>query len=66
MKRFGHEPPYFESQNKDLKKVVGKRKEQATGVRAIIKGKHLLTVGEIYDKITGSKSATQQRREYRD
>ena len=53
----------LESQNKDLKKVVGKRKEQATGVRAIIKGKHLLTVGEVYDKITASKSTTQQRRQ---
>jgi len=52
----------LESQNKDLKKVVGKRKEQATGVRVIVKGKQLLTVGEVYDKITSSKSATQKCR----
>ena len=49
----------LESQNKDSKKVVGRRKEQANGVRAIIKGKHfkLLTVGEVYDKVDGAHSA---------
>jgi hypothetical protein len=51
----------LESQNKDLK-VVGTRKEQANGVRAIIKGKHLLTIGEVYDKVDGAQRAAHQRR----
>ena len=52
----------LESQNKDLKKVVSKRKEQANGVRAIIKGKHLLMVGEVYDKVESTNRATKQCR----
>ena len=31
----------LESQSKDLKQIVGKRREQLNGVRAIIKGKPL-------------------------
>jgi hypothetical protein len=52
----------LESENKDMNNVLRKRKEQANGVRAIIKGKNLLTVGEVYDKIVDKKSATQTRR----
>jgi hypothetical protein len=41
----------LESQNNDLKKIVGKRQEQANGVRAIIKGKHLHSVGKYMTKL---------------
>ena len=62
MEKYWARTSVLECQNKDLKKVVGERKEQANGVRAIIKGKHLLTVGEVYDKLVGAKRATQQQR----
>src|SRR5579859_580883 len=41
--------------------ILQKRKEHATGIRSVLKGRHILTMEEVYDGVKACKAATRAK-----
>jgi hypothetical protein len=46
-------------QNEAKDRILTKRREHATGIRAVLKGKHAVSTEELFEKVKGCKDATR-------
>jgi hypothetical protein len=52
----------LETSNKALKEAITDRKKREGGVRAVLKGKHLVTATEVFEEVVKAEEAARKRK----